>query len=166
MTLTFKVKFNFKIKIYPILSLWVCPRDKSPLVEGFPNLDQKCILVQLGSLLILGLIDLDLQLYFYFQTSYFLQTSRLLLICVVLYIFSEAIATDCSTSHMAQHIYWFLCMRAGSRHGPWNSLPLYLGETIGVQPASTRQLALDFTSCYWFSPYHIWLACRNFICQH
>ena len=55
---------NFKIKIYPILRLWVCPRDKSPLIEGFPNLDQKCILVQLGSLLILGLIDLDLRLYF------------------------------------------------------------------------------------------------------
>ena len=33
MTLTFKIKFNFKVKIYPILSLWVCPRDKSPLIE-------------------------------------------------------------------------------------------------------------------------------------
>ena len=32
--------------------------------------------------------------------------------------------------------------------------------------ASTRQLALDFTSCYWFSPYHIRFACRNLICQH
>ena len=91
---------------------------------------------------------------------------RLLNICVVLYIFSETIASKCSTSHMAPHIYWFLCIRAGSRHGPWNSLPLYLGETIGVQPASPRQLALDFTSCYWFSPCHIRFACQNFICQH
>ena len=31
--MTFKVKFNFKVKIYPILSLWICPRDKSPLIE-------------------------------------------------------------------------------------------------------------------------------------
>ena len=30
---------------------------------------------------------------------------------------------------------------------------LYHGETIGFQPVSTRQLALDFTSCHWFSPY-------------
>ena len=33
LTLTFKVKFNFKVKIYPILSLWVCPHDKSPPIE-------------------------------------------------------------------------------------------------------------------------------------
>ena len=33
LTLTFKVKFNFKVKIYPILSLWVCPRHKSPPFE-------------------------------------------------------------------------------------------------------------------------------------
>ena len=33
LTLTFKVKFNLKVKIYPILSVWVCPRDKSPLIE-------------------------------------------------------------------------------------------------------------------------------------
>ena len=103
---------------------------------------------------------------FNFKPVIFYQILRLLNICVVLYIFSEAIGTEYSTSHMAPHIYWFLCMRTGSRHGPWNSLPLYLGETIGVQPASTRQLTLDFTSCYWFSPYHICFACRNFICQH
>ena len=103
---------------------------------------------------------------FNFKLVIFYQILRLLNIYVVLYIFSEAIATECSTSHMAPHICWFLCMRTGSRHGPWNNLPLYLGETIGVQPASPRQLALDFTSCYWFSPCHIRFACRNFIYQH
>ena len=30
--LTFKVKFNFKVKIYPSLSLWVAPRHKSPQI--------------------------------------------------------------------------------------------------------------------------------------
>ena len=30
--MTFNVKFNFKVKIYPILSLWFCPRE-SPLIE-------------------------------------------------------------------------------------------------------------------------------------
>ena len=32
MILAFKAKFNFNVKIYNILSLWVCPRDKSPLI--------------------------------------------------------------------------------------------------------------------------------------
>ena len=60
-------------------------------------------------------------------------------------------ASECSTSHMTPHIYWFLSTRTGSRHRLWNSLVLYLGEIIAVQPVSTRRLALDFTSCYRFS---------------
>ena len=43
---------------------------------------------------------------------------------------------------MASQIYWLMCTRTGSRLGPRNSLLLYLGETIGVQPVSTRRLAL------------------------
>ena len=39
---------------------------------GFPNLDKKCILTLLRSLLILGFIDLDLMFHFQFQTCYFL----------------------------------------------------------------------------------------------
>ena len=31
--MTSKVKFNFKVKIYPILSLWVCLCEKTPLIE-------------------------------------------------------------------------------------------------------------------------------------
>ena len=75
-------------------------------------------------------------------------------------------ASEYSTSHMTPHIYWFLCVLTVSRHRPWNSLVLYLGEIIAVQPVSTRRLALDFTSCYRFSPYYIHLTCRNFIYQH
>ena len=43
---------------------------------------------------------------------------------------------------------------------------VYLSETIGVQPASTWWLTLDFTSFCGFLPYQTHLACRNFICQH
>ena len=103
---------------------------------------------------------------FNFKLVIFYQTLRPLFICIVLYIFSEAIASECSTSHMAPHIYWFLCTWTGSHHGPCNSLLSYLGETIGVKPASTRWLALDFTSCYQFSPYYICFTCWNFICQN
>ena len=151
-----------------LVYLWVCPGDKS-----IPN---KVRLSKFGPKMHLSTVKVPIDFgidwswssfsFFNFKPVIFYQILRLLNICVVLYIFSEAIATECSTSHMAPHIYWFLCMRTGSRHGPWNSLPLYLGETIVVQPASPRQLALDFTSCYWFSPCHICFACRNFICQH
>ena len=71
---------------------------------------------------------------------------RFSFICVVLYIglFNEAIASECSTSHMAPHIYWFPWMRTGSRHGPWNSLPLYLGETIGVSASVDSAVGTGF----------------------
>ena len=56
LTLTFKVKFNFKVKIYPHLSLWVCPRHKSArIVVRISKFGPKCILALLRSLLILGL---------------------------------------------------------------------------------------------------------------
>ena len=92
--------------------------------------------------------------------------------------FNETIAGECSTSHMVLQLCWFLCMRTGSSHGPWNSLVLYLGETTGVQPASTTilqpttgsldstgRLVLDFTSCYRFSPNYTHLTCQNVIWQ-
>ena len=69
---------------------------------------------------------------------------RLSFIWVVLYIFSEAIANECSTSHMTPHIYWFPWMRTGSRHGPWNSPPLYLGETIGVSARLDSAIGTGF----------------------
>ena len=104
--LTCKVKFNFKVKICPIKSLWVCPRYRSPTNEvKISKCGPKCIFALLLSLLILGLIDLSLQFHFEFQTCYLYQTWRFLFICVVLYILSEAIANECSTSHMAPHIY-------------------------------------------------------------
>ena len=71
LTVIFKVKLNLKVTIYPILGLW-----------GFPNLDQKCVLALLRSLLILGLIDLDLQFHFNFKPVIFYQ------ICVS-YIFAS-----------------------------------------------------------------------------
>ena len=42
LTLAFKVKFNFKVKIYPCLSLWFCPRHKSPrILVRISNFGQK-----------------------------------------------------------------------------------------------------------------------------
>ena len=159
LTVIFKVKMKLKVKIYPILGLWVGPGYKSitnklRLSKFEPKMHRSTVKVPID----FG-IDWSWSSVSFLTSNLLYSTKflRLLNICVVLYIFSEAIATECSTSHMAPHVYWFLCMRTGSRHGRWN---------IGIQPASTRQLALDFTSCYWFSPYYICFACRNFICQH
>ena len=75
---------------------------------------------------------------------FFLQTLRLSFICVVLYIFSEAIASESSTSPIAPHIYWFPWMRTRSRHWPWNSLSLYLGEAIGVSASLDSAIRTGF----------------------
>ena len=64
------------------------------------------------------------------------------------------------------HCLTTTCPPTGSRSRLWNCLAVYLGETIGVQPASTRRLALNFTNSCWFSTYCTHLTCRNFICQH
>ena len=58
------------------------------------------------------------------------------------------------------------CTSTGWRHGPWNSIVVYLGETTGILSASTRWLALDFTSCCRFSTYYTHITCQNFNCQH
>ena len=58
---------------------------------------------------------------------------RLLFICICLYIFNETIVSECSTFHMAPHMYGFSRTRTGLRHGPWHSLVLCLGWTTGDQ---------------------------------
>ena len=59
LTLTFKVKFNLKIQIYPI---WAClPNNSSPIQAGITKLDQKWKTPWLKSLLFWGLIDIDPQ---------------------------------------------------------------------------------------------------------
>ena len=64
------------------------------------------------------------------------------------------------------HCLTTTCPPTGSRDRLWNCLAVYLAETIRVQPASTRRLALNFTNSCWFSTYCTHLTCRNFICQH
>ena len=64
------------------------------------------------------------------------------------------------------HCLTTTCPPTGLRHRLWNCLAAYLGETIGVEPASTRRLALNFTSSCRFSTYCTHLTCRNYICQH
>ena len=152
LTLTFVFRFNFKIKIYPFwASEIVRAISHHQMKSRFTNLDIKCILSPLKFYWFWDLLSLIFSFIFNFKPVFY-QTLCLLFIRIVLYILSEAIASECSTSHMASHIHWFPCTQTGFRHGPWNSLLLYLSETIRVQQASTRRLALDFTSCYWFFP--------------
>ena len=114
------------------------------------------------SLLFLGLIGLDL-------SGQFLLYWKILFICIA-FASLKYLRHVCRT---APHHTWLrthsltpTCRPTGSRHRLWNCLAVYLGETIGVQPASTRRLALYFTSFCRFSTYCTHLTCRNFICQH
>ena len=137
--MTFKVKFHFKIKIYPILSLWVYPRDKSPLIEvRISTFWSKMHLSTVKVPIDFG-IDWPRPsvLFLISNQLFFFQTLRHSFIC-------EAIASEWSTSHMAPHIYWFPWMRTGSRHGPRNCLSLYLGETIGVSASLDSAIGTGF----------------------
>ena len=81
----------------------------------FPNFGQKCILALFRSLYIWGWIYFDVLFYFKSQTCLFYQNCVSLFICVGLYIFSETIASECCTFHMAPHIYIFLYARGQCR---------------------------------------------------
>ena len=158
LAVTFKVILNLKLQTYPILSLWVYPRDKPSPTEGrISKLGTQMHLSPVTVPIDLGLIDLDLQL---------LPNIASLFHWRRLYIFTKVIASECSTSYMAPHIYWFICTQTGSRNGSWKSLVLYLVKTNGAQQNSTRRSGLNFSNCYQFSPYHKHFTCRNFICQH
>ena len=57
--------WTWKSKFTPFLACeFVRAISQYQIKWGFPNLDQKCILALLRSLLILGLVDLDLQFHF------------------------------------------------------------------------------------------------------
>ena len=90
-----------------------------------------------------------------------------LFICVSLYIFSETIASECCTFHMAPHIYGFLYGRGQCCTMDRETVRFYIlvGPPEFNEP-STRRLALDSASSYRFSSNHTHLTRRNFICQH
>ena len=149
-----------------MLGLWVCPGDKSipnevRLYKFGPKMHLSTVKVPIDFRIDLSWSSVS------FLTSNLLHSTKF---CVSYSSTSFCIFLDHGQwmfhIHMTPHMYWFLCMRRGSRHRPWNSLVLYLGEIIAVQPVSTRRLALDFTSSYRFSFYYIHLTCRNFIYPH
>ena len=75
-TLTFKVKFNFKVKIYPILSLST-PLTHHPFKLGLRNLDQGCKIHRIRSSLFLKAINLDFQGQIWLKKSDFLVSTLL-----------------------------------------------------------------------------------------
>ena len=56
----------------------------------------------------------------------------------------QTITSECSTFHMAPHIYRFSCTRTRLCHGPWYSLVLYLGGTIRDQWAVASAIGTGF----------------------
>ena len=104
-------KYNFKVKIYPILSMWVCPCDKSPPIEvSISKFGPKMHLSTVKVPIDFGL-DWSWSLVSFLITNLCFFTKLLLFICVSLYMFSEAIASECSTFHRAPHICGFFYAR-------------------------------------------------------
>ena len=161
-------QIHFKIKIYPILSLWVCPCHKSPLIEVrifkfWPKMHLSTVKV-----------PIDFGIDWPWSSVLFSISNQLFFskLCV-----SHSFASFCiylvrpspvSVPHATWHRTYTDSHECGQ--GPTmdrETVYLYiLVRSLEFQPASTLQLALDFTSCYRFSPYYICFACRNFICQH
>ena len=149
------------------MSLWVCLRHRSPLIKvRISKFGPKMHLSTVEVSMVFG-IDWAWSSVSFLISDLLFSTK----LCVSYSIASFCIYLVRLSPVSVPHPTW-LCTyadyyaRGQGSHGPWNSLLLYLGETIGVQPASTRWLALDFTSFCRFSPYNICFTCRNFICQH
>ena len=81
--MTFKVKLNSKSQNLPHFEL-VHAITHHQLKLQFPNLEQICILALFRSLPILGLIEIDPQFNFQFQTQ-----TKLSFLCTSLAFFSE-----------------------------------------------------------------------------
>ena len=105
------------------------------LKSRFPNLVQKSILAQLRSLLIFfKWLTLILSFIFNFEPVLFYPTVRLLFICIILYISSETIASECSTSHMAPHINYSLSLYFNKKDFQWGPCwPIYRESRPSLQ---------------------------------
>ena len=130
-------------------------------------LAKKCILALLMSLLILGGLTLIFCFIFNLKPVYFTTICVSLFICIGLYIYSETIASECCTFHMAPHMYWFLYACGQCRTMDRGTVQFYIlvGPSEFNEP-STRRLALDSTKSYRFLSNYTHLTCRNILCQH
>ena len=90
----------------------------------------------------------------------------------------------CAKMESVPHPIWLhtICLLTALRHGPWNSLVVYLVRPSLAFGSShspyrsmcqgdfsqplTQRSALDFISCYQFSPKYMHFKCQNFIYQH
>ena len=167
LTFTFKVKLNSKFKLKSTFTpFWACEFVRAishhQLKSVFQILDH-CY----GPYWFWAWLNVIFSFIFNLKPVLFYQTMRLLFICVGLYIFSETIASQCSTFHRALHICGFLYAHGqGSTVDRETALFYFLVGPSEPNEPSTRRLALDFTSSYWFSPFYTHLTWRNFICQH
>ena len=144
--LTFKVKLSFKIKIYAIFSMWVCLWDKSPPIEvSIFKFGPKMHLSTVKFLIDFGLDWPWSSVSFLISNlCFFYQTLRLLFICICLYIFNEAIASECSTIHMAPHICGFFNAHGKVPTVDRQTVFLYLGVTISAQWAVDSAIGTGF----------------------
>ena len=128
--------------------MWVCPCDKSPPIEvSISKFGPKMHLSTVKVPIDFGLDWSWSSVSFLISNLcfFFYQTLRLLFFCVCLYIFSEAIASECSTFHSAPHICeFFYALGKGSAVDRETVYLYILVWPSELNEPSTRRLALDF----------------------
>ena len=126
--------------------MWVCPCDKSPPIEvSISKFGPKMHLSTVKVPIDFGLDWPWCSVSFLISNlCFFYQTLRLLFICVCLYIFSEAIASEWSTIHGAPHICGFFYARGKGPAVDRETVFLYLGVTIGAQWAIDLAIGTGF----------------------
>ena len=126
--------------------MWVCPFDKSPPIEvSISKFGPKMHLSTVKVPIDFGLDWPRSSVSFLISNlCFFYQTMRLLFICVCLYIFSEAIASECSTIHRAPHICGLFYARGKGPAVDRETVFLYLGVTIGAQWAVDSAIGTGF----------------------
>ena len=161
LTLTCMVKFNSKVQIYPILSLWVCLRDKSPPIKVIiSKFRQKWILALLRSLLIFALINLVFSFIFNLKPVFLPNIASLIQLCHLVYIWWDYCQWVMHIPHGSAHI---LIVMHTERVPPWTvkqSCFISLWDHWGSASLDSATV-LDFTSFYRFLPYHTHFTCQN-----
>ena len=161
--MTFKGKLDLEIKMYPILSFCVCPRDKSAPIE-----------VRIRPQMHLSTVKVPIDFgrdWPWSSVSFFI--SNLLFstkFCVSYSFASCCIYLMRSSPVSVPHPTWLRTYTDSYARGQGPTMDreavCFHILVIPLILVSTRRLALDFTSCCRCSLYHKRFTCRHFICQH
>ena len=148
--MTFHASIFLNIKLEPTMTSFPRSRglhnpdsshltSKSKFKLGTPNLDQRCKIPWLRSLLFWGLIELDMSNLTYFQNP----------VCLYRFCIFEIFVRPAKNGWKRSLFHTLngcahICSPTWSCHGPWNSRVVSLVWPLLASQSSTRRLAIGF----------------------